>query len=82
LRCLIASVALQVIATHADLIADEFVAELERIELVLQRIDRIQRIGVFDPLADVENGGRRFAGLLRRDPARVGVDRRRSTRSR
>ena len=84
------------LAAHADLVAHEFIAELESIqpvardgavaqadhhaaqdgfEFVLQRVERIQRIGVFHPLADVENGGRELAGLLRRDPGHLGVER-------
>jgi hypothetical protein len=97
---LVAGVPLQVIAAHADLVAHEFVAELERIqpvgrngavaqadhraaknllEFVLQGLDRVERIGVFDSLTDVENGGREFAGLLRRNPGQVGVDRGKDT---
>jgi len=82
-----AGVPFQVIAAHGDLVAHEFISELERFqpvaadgvvaqsdhrapkdgfEFVLQSFKRIQRIGVFNSLADVENGGRQLAGLLRR----------------
>ena len=90
-------VPLQVIAAHADLVAHEFIAQLEgieavardravaqayhraaqdRFELVLQCIELVDRLGMLHPLADIENGGRQFTGLLRRDPGDLGVDRR------
>src|SRR5271167_1472009 len=90
---LVAGVALQALAPHADLVTDEFVAELERVqplggdgavtqsdhhaakdafELLLQGFERIQRIGMLDPLADVENRGRKLAGLLRRSAGELG----------
>src|SRR5438309_3349499 len=83
------------VPAHADLVADEFIAELERVEpvatdgavaqadhrapkyvfkLVLQRLERIQRTGMLDPLADVEDGGGEFAGLFGRNPGDLGVD--------
>src|SRR6202048_4556679 len=90
-----AGVPLQALAPHADLIAHEFISELERIqpvagygsvaqsdyraskdgfEFVLQRVERVQRGGMCRPLADIENGGRQLAGLLRRNPGYLGVD--------
>src|SRR6516164_11374216 len=32
-------------------------------------------MGMFDPLADIENAGRKLARLLRRDPRDLGVER-------
>src|SRR4051794_14512368 len=74
-------VPLEVIAAHADLVAHEFIAELEsiqpvarngavaqpyhrapqdRLEFVLQLVERVEALGVFHPLADIENGGGKF----------------------
>src|SRR6202171_4983761 len=85
----------EMIAAHADLVAHEFIAELERVqpvardgavaqayhrapqyslEFVLQFIERLDALGVRHPLADIEDGGRKLAGLLRRDPRDLGVD--------
>ena len=44
-------------------------------EFVLQRVERVHRGGMFHPLADIENGRRQLAGLLRRDPGHLGVER-------
>jgi hypothetical protein len=90
----LAAVAFEIVAAHADLVADELVAELEGVEpvgtdravpetydraaqnalqLVLETFELVQRMGVLDAFADVENGGGKLASLLRR---------RRSSRSR
>ncbi len=44
------------------------------LEFLLQRVERVHRGGIFDPFADVENGGRELAGLLRRNPGHLGVE--------
>ena len=88
-------VPLEMFAAHADLVAHEFIAELEgvqpvagdgavaqadhhaaqdRFQFVLQFVEGVEDLGVFHPLADIENGGRELAGLLRRDPRDLGVD--------
>src|SRR5260370_32848084 len=88
-------VPLQMVAAHADLVAHEFIAELERVqpvardsavaqayhraaqyplEFVLQLVERIEGFGVLHPLADIEDGSRKLACLLGRDPRDLGVD--------
>ena len=49
-------------------------APQDRLEFVLQLVERVEALGVFQPLADIENGGGEFAGLFRRDPRNLGVD--------
>ena len=84
----VASAPLQMLAPHADLVADEFIAELEciepvgtdravsqphdgsaqdRFELVLQAFELIERMGVLNALADIEDGGGKslaFSGAI------------------
>ncbi len=74
----LAGMTFQIVPAHADLVADELVAQLEGVEpvgtdravpeaddgtaqdplqLILQAFQLIERVGVLDPLADVEDGG-------------------------
>ena len=45
------------------------------LQLVLEAFELVQRMGVLDAFADVEDGGGKLASLLRRDPGDLGVDR-------
>src|SRR5579871_4902627 len=50
-------------------------AAQDRFEFILQAVERLDRLDVDHPFADIEDRGCEFAGLLRRHPRDLGVER-------
>src|SRR5579872_3876578 len=66
--------AVEAVAAHGAVAQADDNLSQQGLELVLQLVERLDRVGGVDLAADVKQGGRKLAGFLRRHAGKGGVD--------